>query len=39
MNIKKVKKNELDAYVRSDHQKEKKQKMKQNKTELAMKNY
>ena len=39
MNIKKVKKNELDAYVRSDHQKTKKQKMKQNKTELAMKNY
>lgn len=39
MNIKKVKKNGLDAYVRSDHQKKKKQKMKQNKTELAMKNY
>lgn len=35
MNIKKVKKNELDAYVRSDHQKKKKQKMKQNKNRVS----
>ena len=39
MNIKKVKKNGLDDYVKSDHQKKKKQKLKQNKTKLAMKNY
>lgn len=35
MNIKKVKKNGLDAYVRSDHQKKKKQKMKQNKNRVS----